>query len=172
MQGATGCANPEEAYQNTAEAMTADFVKQRPLYINLLDDLGSTDFFVVDGDCLLLECLASPSVDLSHGGQMLHLIYMIEEFLHNLQGCLNARFCFVFFEEHAHIWQAQEDGFLSLARHTMQQHLRLTLQLRVLTCPSWDSQGWTDFVKRVRYSKMSKTLAAPGNSTMYANGMP
>ena len=156
MQGATDLSNPEEAYENTAEALAADFVKQRPLYINLLDDLGSTDFFVIDGDGLLLECLASPSIDLDHGGQMLHLIYIFEDFIHKMEGCLNARFGFVFFTEHAHIWQAQEDGFLSLARHTIQQHLRLTLQQKVLTCTSWDSQQWCSYVRKVRHSKLSE----------------
>ncbi len=56
------------------------FSRQRPLYLNLLDDLGSLDFFAVDGDSLILDCLSSPITDLHHGGQMLQLCYLVENF--------------------------------------------------------------------------------------------
>ena len=88
-----------------ADRLQTDFVKQRPLYINLLDDLGSVDSFIIDGDALLLECVANPHNDLRHGGQPLHLIYLIENFIYSLKHCLNARFSFVFFDNHASIWE-------------------------------------------------------------------
>lgn len=129
----------------------AAFVKQRPLYINVLDDLGSGDCFVVDGDCLLLQCLASPSLDLNHGGQMLHLTYLIEDFLHSLKACLNSRFNFVFFEHHAAMWSAQEQDFLLMARHILQQHLEFNLQQDVKYFPSWHSDAWQEYVQQVTH---------------------
>ena len=127
----------------------AAFVKQRPLYVNVLDDLGSSDYFVIDGDCLVLECLASPSIDLHHGGQMLHLTYLIEEFLDNLAACLNSCFRFVFFDRHAIIWSALEQDFFLLARRIVQQHLEFKLQQDVQYFPSWHSKAWHQYVKQV-----------------------
>ncbi len=139
----------ESSYRAIADCLKEDFVKQRPLYINLLDDLGSTDFFVIDGDALLFECLTSPSIDLSHGGQPLHLFYLVEDFLHSLKACLNARFCFTFFQHHEGIWQGQDESFLLLARHILQQHLKSSLHQTVYTFPSWHSKAWLDFVNKV-----------------------
>ena len=127
----------------------AAFVQQRPLYVNLLDDLGSNDFFVIDGDSLLLECLSSPRIDVRHGGQPLHLFYLVEDFLQSLQACLNSRFCFVFYQRHESFWQAQDQPFLLLVRHLLQEHLRSTLQQTVHDFPSWHGPEWKEFTQEV-----------------------
>lgn len=36
---------------------------------------------MIDGDSLLLELLGEESLDWSHGGQFLHLTYLMERFL-------------------------------------------------------------------------------------------
>lgn len=36
---------------------------------------------MIDGDSLLLELLGEESLDWSHGGQFLHLTYLLERFL-------------------------------------------------------------------------------------------
>ena len=139
----------DRSYQSAAERVHTDFAKQRPLYINLLDDLGSNDFFVIDGDSLLLECLSSPRIDVRHGGQPLHLFYLVEHFLHSLKACLNSCFCFAFFQRHESFWQGQDQSFLLLARKLLVQHLRSNLQQAVHDFPSWQSPEWQDFVKEV-----------------------
>ncbi|KAL3133315.1 putative ATP-dependent RNA helicase ddx60 [Trebouxia sp. C0009 RCD-2024] len=86
-----GCLDGSSASNRTAQQA---FLKQRPLYVNLLDDLGSGDFFVIDGDSLLLDALASLCRDACHGMQMLQLSYLVESFLDSLQkdtaGCPEA----------------------------------------------------------------------------------
>lgn len=129
--------------------LRADFLKQRPLYVNLLDDLGSVDTFVVDGDGLLVECLASPQYDSYHGGQLLHLFYHIENFLHSLTGCLNARFSIVFFQQHECIWADNEQAPVRLARHILQLHLQQTLQQTVHKFKNWQDAAWLDFLTQV-----------------------
>jgi len=126
------------------------FSRQRPLYLNLLDDLGSLDFFAVDGDSLILDCLSTPITDLHHGGQMLQLCYLVENFVNSLQNCLNARFCLVFFQEHKRLWYRQQNSFLLLARAILQQHLQKVLKLTVHTeFISWTSLDWLQFVQQV-----------------------
>lgn len=139
----------DQSHQSPSGAVHAAFVKQRPLCVNLLDDLGSKDFFVIDGDSLLLECLSSPRIDVRHGGQPLHLFYLVEDFLHSLQACLNSRFCFAFYQHHESFWQAQDQSFLLLVRHLLQQHLRSTLQQTVHNFPSWQSPEWKEFIQEV-----------------------
>lgn len=120
------------------------------MYNNLLDDLGAIDVFVIDGDSLLLECLSSPRVDLWHGGQPLHLFYLIEDFLQKLKACHNSHFCFAFFKERESFWQGINQSFPLVARHTLEQHLQSTLQQTVHVFPSWQSTIWQDFVKEAR----------------------
>lgn len=125
------------------------FLSQRPLYVNLLDDLGSIDFCLIDGDALLLECLSSPLSDLRHGGQLLHIIYLVEDFLCSFKRCLNSRFSVVWFDNHKCLWQDAQQHFLLLARHVLQQHLAVTLQQSVHTFVSWQDAAWRQFVIEV-----------------------
>ena len=124
------------------------FLSQRPLYVNLLDDLGSGDFFIIDGDALLLDSLASLCRDASHGVQMLQLCYLVERFLDSLQKCLNSRFCFVFFQQHKEFWQ--QIPSYSLARCVLQNHLQCALGQTVHTdFACWHSLDWLQYVKQV-----------------------
>ena len=128
------------------------FSRQRPLYVNLLDDLGSSDSFVIDGDSLLLDCLGSLATDQSHGGQMLHLCYLAESFLISLSNCMNARFGIVFFHEHKRLWHGHQTSFLLLARQVLQQHLQQNLKLTVHNeFASWSSPRWLQYVKEVTH---------------------
>ena len=150
--GSSSRAEPgDKSHKLAAGILNKEYVKQRPLYVNLLDDLGSVDCFVIDGDSLLLECLSSPRVDMRHGGQPLHLFYLVEDFLHSLQACLNSRFCFAFFGHHESFWQGGDQSFLLLVRHVLQQHLRSTLQQTVHDFPSWHSPQWKEFIKEVNW---------------------
>ena len=143
-------------YDDALNRLNIDFGKQRPLYVNLLDDLGSIDFFVIDGDSLLLECLSSPTLDLGHGGQPLHLFYLIEDFLQRLKACHNSQFCFAFFQEHESFWQGQNQSSPWVARHTLLQHLQSTLQQSVHVFPSWQSTTWQTFVREVQTNSQTR----------------
>ena len=125
------------------------FLKQRLVYTNLLEDLGSTDFFLIDGDALLLECLGNPSGSLRYGCQMLALVYLVEDFLCSLTRCLNASFNFVWFQSHECIWQDSQQSHLLLARHVLQQHLAVILQHTFHKFESWQDSAWLDFLQQV-----------------------
>ena len=125
------------------------FLRQRPLYVNLLDDLGSTDFFMIDGDSLVMDCLSSSSTGFQHGGQTLQALYLMESFLHGLRGCLNARFCIVFFEEQQALWEVCHPC-MYLVRQILLQHMHQNLELEMLKFSSWTSQEWLQHVRKVQ----------------------
>ena len=50
-------------------------------YLNILSDFVDAEIFLIDGDSLLLELFGEDSLDWSHGGQFLHLTYLLERFL-------------------------------------------------------------------------------------------
>ncbi|KAJ7386933.1 hypothetical protein OS493_003891 [Desmophyllum pertusum] len=54
--------------------------KVTPQHINILTDFVDAEIFLIDGDSLLLELLGEKSLDWSHGGQFLHLTYLLERF--------------------------------------------------------------------------------------------
>lgn len=151
--------NPSETSAGSSATLQQGFLRQQPLYVNLLDDLGSGDFFIIDGDSLLLDALSSLCRDASHGIQMLQLCYLVESFLDSLQKCLNARFCFVFFQQHMRFWQ--QSPSYSLARCVLQRHLQFALHQTVHTkFACWDSQDWLQYAKQVCEQPLS-TFTSP-----------
>lgn len=134
------------------------FNRQRPLYVNLLDDLGATDFFVIDGDCLLLDCFSSFVTESHYGCQSVQLCYLVEAFLHSLQNCLNASFCVVFFQQHDRLWQGHHAAYMLLTRQLLQQHLRQRLTVTVHTFDHWSCQEWLQYVTLVSYAIHARLL--------------
>ena len=133
---------------SSSSVLQTTFLSRRPFYVNLLDDLGAGDFFVIDGDALLLDSLYCICRDARHGLQMLQLLYLVESFLDSLQKCLNSRFCFVFFRQHKRFWH--QSPSYSLARHVLQQHLKYALGQTVHTdFTSWHCQHWVQYVEQV-----------------------
>ena len=139
--------------KSSSSILQTSFRPQRPFYVNLLDDLGAGDFFVIDGDALLLDSLCCVCRDSRHGLQMLQLFYLVESFLDSLRNCLNSKFCFVFFKHHKKFWH--QSPSYSLARHVLQQHLKYALGQIVHTdFPSWHSQEWLQYVDQVAFSQV------------------
>ena len=46
-----------------------------------MTDFVDAEIFLIDGDSLLLDILGDWSLDWRNGGQFLHLIYLVEQFL-------------------------------------------------------------------------------------------
>jgi hypothetical protein len=72
----------------------------------LLNEFGATELFIVDGDSLLVELLSASSLDWSHGGQYLHLIFLLERFLQTFRQRQDPKHSFniVFFKENRGLW--------------------------------------------------------------------
>lgn len=141
------------------QKLTQILAKQRPPYVDVLDQLGSIDFFIIDGDSLLLDCLSSCRLDLRHGGQLSHLLFLVERFFNSLKNCQGSAFEVVFFKQNDLLWQAANQPHFSLARAVLQRHLKDTLKYDVhLEYDAWWSPDWLQ-TKQVEHATVSALSA-------------
>ncbi|GAB4814095.1 hypothetical protein N2152v2_001141 [Parachlorella kessleri] len=156
------------ATQAAQLAVEQFFISCRPFYSNLLDDLGATDTFVVDGDCLLLELIsASNRVDWDHGGQFLQLRARLEQFFHALAKANTAalRFWVVWFDSSR---AALPDAAAQLARALAQEWLPGALGITTLRFDSWWCQDWLSWLASTRPSLLLLTDLPGGVSKQMA----
>ena len=70
-------------------ALSEWYAKIGAKYLDLVGDYAGKENFFIEGDSLLLECFSDPLLDFSPGFQLLHAIYIVEKYLHDLvkRGC-------------------------------------------------------------------------------------
>ncbi|KAG9716925.1 hypothetical protein KCU59_g19180, partial [Aureobasidium melanogenum] len=67
--------------------------------VDLVGDFAGQELFAIEGDSLLLQCFENSLLDFEDGFQMLHGVYLVEDYLAQLQR-RNCRFHIAFFEAH------------------------------------------------------------------------
>ena len=67
--------------------------------VDLVGDFAGQELFAIEGDSLLLQCFENSLLDFEDGFQLLHAVYLVEEYLAQLQR-RNCRFHVAFFEAH------------------------------------------------------------------------
>ena len=111
---------------------------------DVLRDYEEAQVVLVDGDSVLLEMLSNEKLDWSHGGQFLHLTYLVESFLKDLQDC-GAILKVVFFTATKLIWSSCPSGLL--ARSAVISHLKFNTSIPVHdTFHDWWDPKWREFV--------------------------
>lgn len=65
--------------------------------VDLVGDFAGQELFAIEGDSLLLHCFENTLLDFEDGFQVLHAVYLVEEYLAQLQR-RNCRFHIAFFE--------------------------------------------------------------------------
>ncbi|XP_044173202.1 probable ATP-dependent RNA helicase DDX60 isoform X1 [Acropora millepora] len=125
------------------ERFYGEYVTARCL--NILTDFVDAEIFMIDGDSLLFELLGEESLDWSHGGQFLHLIYLLERFLQHFTD-KGGVFHIVFFKDMETIWKTQPS--MLLARQTLILHLQHNTSFTVVTSINhfW-SEEWKEYVQ-------------------------
>ncbi|CAH3109022.1 unnamed protein product, partial [Pocillopora meandrina] len=123
-----------------------DGPKVRPQYLNILTDFVDAEIFLIDGDSLLLELLCQNSLDWQHGGQFLHLTYLLERFLQYFKD-KGGVFHVVFFEEMEIIWRSRPS--MLLARQALILHLQHNTPFTIETSIAsvWDKH-WKEYIDR------------------------
>ncbi|XP_019643772.1 PREDICTED: probable ATP-dependent RNA helicase DDX60 isoform X1 [Branchiostoma belcheri] len=117
-------------------------------WVSLLHDFVDSELFIIDGDSLLLELLSEVNLDWSHGGQYLHLIFLVERFLHTFHQ-LGGIFHIVFFRDMQVLWTSCPS--MMLARHVIIQHLQENTAYTVTTnIPAADSPQWHQYLQNNR----------------------
>ncbi|XP_078360874.1 putative ATP-dependent RNA helicase DDX60 isoform X2 [Oculina patagonica] len=120
-----------------------------PLEINILTDFVDAEIFLIDGDSLLLELLGEESLDWSHGGQFLHLTYLLERFLQYFTD-KGGVFHIVFFKEMEIIWKTEPSMLLArqaiiLHLHQLQNNTRFKCSVVTSYASFWDKQ-WKEYI--------------------------
>lgn len=123
--------------------------------VDLVGDYAGRELFLIDGDSLLLRCFCDRNLDFDYGLQLLHAVYNVELFLHNL---LQRNCCFniVFFESNKSLCAPAAASPANkykyyLARAVIIQHLKAHLMKsnespNVLSFSSWTSPEFTKYV--------------------------
>lgn len=93
------------------------------------EDIGADNdqIFLIEGDSLLLEILSDPLLDWKQGGQMLHVLYALEQYIRRFQEGGRV-FRFVFFHCFGGVAWA-DSPFVQLIRETVLRHLRTQLHI-------------------------------------------
>jgi ATP-dependent RNA helicase DDX60 len=148
-------------------------------YLTILADFGETEQFVIEGDSLILWAFDDERLDWKHGGQFLHLIYIVENLISKLL-LRGSHFKIAFFETHREIWS----GSRLLARLLLISHLQKSLKspagTECFTSPN--SDAWIGFLQSYQpafigvcegndvtgvISKFSKVCYSSGMSIAY-----
>ena len=69
---------------DTGISKIQDLIEQQWLtheHCDFLSDFGRCEPFLLDGDALMMNALSNKYLDWRNGGQFLHLIYIVEQFL-------------------------------------------------------------------------------------------
>jgi hypothetical protein len=101
------------------------------------EDIGADNdqIFLIDGDSLLHQIISDPLIDWKHGGQFLHIIFALEQYVRRFQEG-GRIFRFVFF--HAFGAAAWSDApFVQLLRETAIRHLREKLNIQANEFQNW-----------------------------------
>ncbi|XP_070552422.1 probable ATP-dependent RNA helicase DDX60 [Ptychodera flava] len=115
-----------------------------PKLVNLINDFVESQLFVIDGDSLVLEILSSPGLDFKHGGQYLHFIYLVEQFLQYFKE-RDGLFHIVFFKCMESVWLKTPS--MLLARQMVILHLQKNTEVKVLTeFDNWFGGEWKEYL--------------------------
>ncbi|KAG9886953.1 P-loop containing nucleoside triphosphate hydrolase protein, partial [Aureobasidium melanogenum] len=100
--------------------------------VDLVGDFAGQELFAIEGDSLLLQCFENSLLDFEDGFQMLHAVYLVEDYLAQLQR-RNCRFHIAFFEAHRQLCIPQSVKSINrskylLTRAAIIRHLKSNLQ--------------------------------------------
>jgi superfamily II DNA or RNA helicase len=100
--------------------------------VDLVGDFAGQELFAIEGDSLLLQCFENSLLDFEDGFQMLHAVYLVEEYLAQLQR-RNCRFHVAFFDAHRQLCIPQNVKSINrskylLTRAAIIRHLQSNLK--------------------------------------------
>ncbi|KAI5815299.1 hypothetical protein BZA77DRAFT_282187 [Pyronema omphalodes] len=96
-----------------------------PLRIDIVGDYAGSSRFLIHGESLLRHCFSDPLIDFDPGFQLLHAVYVVEQFLQNIVR-RKCQFDIVFLDEHAKLCvpdTVASGGRFLLAREIIMRHL-------------------------------------------------
>lgn len=79
------------------ESLSAWYSTLHPLHVDLVGGYAGAEFFLIEGDSLLRSVFSDTRIDFDSGFQLLHAVYVVEEFLYMVKG-RRCNFAVVFFD--------------------------------------------------------------------------
>ncbi|XP_049720759.1 probable ATP-dependent RNA helicase DDX60 isoform X1 [Elephas maximus indicus] len=129
-----------EEYTMFLEKISQFILEEMPKaeYSSLFNDFVESEFFVIDGDSLLITCLCEKSLNL---GQSLHFFYLVERYLVDLMS-KGGQFAIVFFKdaEYAYISFPELLPLRSALILHLQRNTTIDVQTEFSGClsPEWE----------------------------------
>ena len=132
--------------------------KLQPKMLNLMNEFADAEMFLIDGDSLVMELALDKNLDWTYSGQLLHLVYLFERYLH-LFVRKDGVFQIVFFRDFDEVWKSRP--CIYLARKVIIQHLLANVSRYKVLC-QFESPWDPDFVKYIKYFVPSFMLLSDG----------
>ncbi|KAM9330426.1 putative ATP-dependent RNA helicase DDX60 [Gastrophryne carolinensis] len=124
-----------------SEEMSSTVTKQlsRAIFASLLNDYVESEFFVIHGDSLIIQCATNVSLK---PGESLHFFFLLEQFLFNLKN-KNGRFIIAFFKD----FEDLHYPLMRCWRTQVMLHLQENSNVAVHTFSSYHCTEWKAFIK-------------------------
>ena len=129
----------------------------QPRMLNLMNEFADAEMFLIDGDSLLMELALDENLDWTYSGQLLHLVYLFERYLH-LFVRKDGVFEIVFFKNFDKVWKSQP--CIYLARKVIMRHLQANVCYTVLY--EFESPWDPEFLRYIKSFVPSFMLLSDG----------
>ncbi|GIZ45282.1 hypothetical protein CKM354_000845500 [Cercospora kikuchii] len=154
----------EEADESSAKPKVEnDGTETLPLYrklqsrrVDLVGDYAGDELFLIEGDSILRRCLDDEKLDFSPGLQLLHAVYNVEHFLHQLVK-RKCNFNIIFFDSNRKLClppladEATASRFYltraAVIRHLQANIARVHPDIHIDVFDSWNSPTFIDYLK-------------------------
>lgn len=146
----------DDVRHNTEQPSVLDaYHKLSPLRVDLVGDYAGDELFLIEGDSLLLQCFADSKLDFDPGFQLLHAVYNVEYFLHQLSN-RKCNFHIVFFDDNRDLCipstaRPENACKYRLARTALIRHLKVNLRsphpnIAINTFQSYGSEEFAKYL--------------------------
>ncbi|XP_046851941.1 probable ATP-dependent RNA helicase DDX60 isoform X1 [Xenia sp. Carnegie-2017] len=120
---------PDDLEMSEGSDIQDNIDQLRPQFLNLMNEFADAEMFLIDGDSLLMEQALDKNLDWTCSGQLLHLVYLFERYLH-LFVRKGGVFEIVFFQDLGKMWKTQTS--IHLARNVIIEHLKANVTHKIL----------------------------------------
>ncbi|KAK4623760.1 hypothetical protein CLAFUW4_05812 [Fulvia fulva] len=123
--------------------------------VDLVGDYAGDELFLIEGDSMLLRCFEDDKLDFDYGLQLLHAVYNVEHFLHDLAQ-RKCHFNIIFFDSNrelclpSNVDQKNASRYF-FARSVIVRHLtnvKTHPSIEVAAFKSWDAPEFGDYLQR------------------------
>ena len=147
---------PKSKNQDPESQVLAQYRKLESRRVDLVGDYAGDELFLIEGDSMLRRCFDDDKLDFSPGAQLLHAVYNVEHFLHQLAK-RKCNFDLIFFNSNRGLClpplaSTEVSSRYYLARAAIIRHLQANIakvhpDIRINVFESWNSPGFIKYLE-------------------------